>query len=66
MLLSQIKNYNHKIKEIIITNKNQTSIYNQLVTRFSLDIPSNTTVRFSLNKNNDYQRFEVLKHILML
>lgn len=54
MLLSQIKNYNHKIKEIIITNNNQTSIYNQLVTRFSLDIPSNTTVRFSLNKNNDY------------
>jgi hypothetical protein len=55
MFLSEIKEYNHKINKLEITNNNKASVNNYVIAKFTLDnIPANTTVRFSFNENSDY------------
>ena len=48
MDLAQIKEFNHKIKKINITNKNTDSIYDEVIVKIALDVPDDEIVRFSL------------------
>ena len=54
MDLAQIKEFNHKIKKINITNKNTDSIYDEVIVKIALDVPDDETVRFSLEYNDKY------------
>ena len=54
MDLAQIKEFNHKIKKINITNKNTDSIYDEVIVKIALDVPDDEIVRFSLEYNDKY------------
>lgn len=64
MDLNTIKEYNHRIDKISVTNNNQYSLYSEVIFKVNLDdkyINDNEIVRFSLQPNDDFvqhQRFD--------
>ena len=63
MLLQEIVNYSHKIKKIIVHNRNTYSLMSEVITKITLtDATDNYTIRFSYNNewlhhqsfDNDY------------
>ena len=64
MDLNSIKQYNHKIDTIIVTNDNETSLYSEVVLKVNLDdkyVTDQDIIRFSLEPNDNFiqhQRFD--------
>ncbi len=64
MDLFSLKQYNHRIDKIIITNNNMYSLYSEIMFKVSFDdkyVSDNEVIRFSLEPNDEFighQRFD--------
>ena len=63
MNITEVKQYNHKIGIIEITNNNSHSLYNYLITKITLkDVPSYNTIRFSYEPNSQFIPHQQIDH----